>query len=105
MVLECDTMRKRNPGIGDEYFGIYRGVVTGTTDEEGLLRLKVRIPSITGDGEFSNVWPCVPPANNLTTRVLPKVGDPIWIMFEAGDVDHPVWMGTWLTATKREELL
>jgi hypothetical protein len=26
-------------------------------------------------------------------EIVPKVGQAVWIMFEAGDPDHPVWLG------------
>lgn len=98
-----DEERIYNPAIGDVLPGIYRGIVTNNLDEDGLLRLNVKVPSITGDGEFKDVWPCVLPP--VVSVVLPKPGDPVWIMFEAGDIAHPVWMGTWLTATARQEFI
>jgi hypothetical protein len=26
---------------------------------------------------------------------VPRVGQSIWITFEGGDIDHPIWMGVW----------
>lgn len=97
-------MRERlnDPAIGDVIIGLYRGIVVNNLDKEGLLRILVKVPAITGDAALL-AMPCIPaPA---ITAVLPEPGDPIWVMFEGGDIDHPVWMGTWLTATTRQELV
>lgn len=34
------------------------------------------------------------PGGHVLIRT-PKVGDPVWVMFEAGDARRPVWLGTW----------
>ena len=40
---------------------------------------------------MATIWalPCVPPGLEL----MPKVGDVVWVEFEAGDPSYPVWMG------------
>lgn len=30
------------------------------------------------------------------TKTKPAPGSPVWVMFEGGDPEYPVWMGTWL---------
>lgn len=90
--------------------GIYRAQVRRTDDPEGRDRLIVVVPSLNGMGELDWAMPCVMP---LTTTVsvggtadphthvavtrpkLPVVGDPVWVMFEHGNIDNPVWLGTW----------
>lgn len=27
--------------------------------------------------------------------LFPKVGTGMWVTFEGGDIDHPIWMGVW----------
>lgn len=34
-------------------------------------------------------------AEHLVSYPVPAVGTKVWIMFENGDPEHPVWMGTW----------
>jgi hypothetical protein len=107
------------------WFGIYRGVCTNNSDPAGLLRIKLSIPQVLGAAESTWAWPCVPPgwsvgllqdhsftdndtgdnAGGSSTETLvhalekttPAVGDSVWVMFEAGDVNVPVWMGVWKT--------
>lgn len=74
------------------YPGVYRGIVTADNDPESLLRVKVRVPQVLGNAETNWAWPVVP---NLVGVETPKVGDPVWVAFEAGDVENPVWLGTW----------
>lgn len=33
--------------------------------------------------------------HHQTRFVVPPVNKPVWIMFEGGNINHPVWMGTW----------
>jgi len=71
------------------FCGIFRGVVVSNQDPSGSMRLKVRVPEVSGRLE-SWALPCVSPG--ITN--LPSVGATVWILFEGGDHDHPVWMGT-----------
>lgn len=75
-----------------ELFGIYRGLVAVIADPTGKGRIQVMAPSINGSGVLDWAMPCIPVGGTL---VLPQIGDPVWIMFEAGDSGHPVWLGTW----------
>ena len=72
-----------------QYFGLYRGTVVDTEDPDNRKRLKVRIPAVFGE-ETTWSLPCIPPG----LKQMPKVGDAVWVAFEAGDPSYPVWMGT-----------
>jgi uncharacterized protein involved in type VI secretion and phage assembly len=77
----------------NQMFGKYRGVVTSQLDPSRLGRLQVKVPSVLGSAE---AWamPCVPYAGNqLGWFVLPPVGTSIWVEFEGGNVDMPIWSG------------
>jgi hypothetical protein len=75
--------------MSDLFFGPYRGVVTDNNDPSSMMRVRVRAPEVLGELE---AWalPCVPPG----VTSVPEVGTAMWIQFEAGDPDHPIWMGT-----------
>jgi hypothetical protein len=75
--------------MSDQYFGPYRGTVTDNDDPSGRMRIRVRVPDVLGE---LDAWalPCVPPG----VESVPEVGTVVWIEFEAGDSEHPVWMGT-----------
>lgn len=91
--------------------GIYRGTVVSNVDPEGKYKIKAFIPQVLGGGVESGwIEPCLPPgwASGLGTVTtvdgatfnldakVPPVGSGVWIAFEGGDIDHPVWLGGWL---------
>jgi uncharacterized protein involved in type VI secretion and phage assembly len=71
-----------------ELFGIYRAVVMSADDPARQRRLLVTVPEISA----AAVWaqPCVPAGS----RARPRAGAVVWVQFEAGDADRPVWIGT-----------
>lgn len=75
------------------YFGKYRGVVTDTADPDQMGRIKVALKDFPG---ALTVWcmPCVPYAGDkLGWFVIPEIGARVWIEFEAGNLNLPVWVG------------
>lgn len=75
-----------------KHAGVYRATVVDNNDPESRLRLRVRVPALTGDAVVGWVWPCLP-AVAPADVVLPQPGDGVWVMFEGGEPDYPVWMG------------
>ena len=84
------------------YFGMYKGICTNNADPEGLFRIKAIVPTVFGDTDTETewAWPCWPPGYslfaagfNVTFLPIPMRG--IWISFEGGDIEHPIWMGEW----------
>ncbi|MEV8313565.1 phage baseplate assembly protein V [Streptomyces sp. NPDC059900] len=75
------------------FYGKYRGVVTDTDDPLMQGRIMARVPEVWGSGE-SWALPCVPFAGNgMGFFGLPDTGAGVWIEFEHGDPDHPIWTG------------
>ena len=72
------------------YFGIYRGVVLNNADPEGTGRLILQIPTVLGNRQSVWAMPSAPPGVVLRQ---PEPGDHVWVMFEGGATDAPVWMG------------
>lgn len=72
-----------------EYPGLYRGKVVNNIDPLGTSRVLVLVPSVTG---AVPVWarPCLP-ASTVGTPALPT--DNVWIMYEEGNHEYPVWVG------------
>lgn len=79
--------------------GVYRGIVTRIDDPDLKGRVMCQVPVLNGDGELDWALPAFPFLTGDTGPVrptLPRVGDAIWVMFEHGDIDFPVYIGTWL---------
>jgi hypothetical protein len=79
------------------FFGKYRGLVVDNADPERLGRLRVRVPSVLGP-EVVTGWalPCVPHGGDAGQGFLaiPGRGAGVWVEFEEGDLEFPIWVGT-----------
>lgn len=80
--------------MGPRYFGKYRGTVASNLDPLQLGRIQVSVPAVLGDGRLSWALPCMPySGKNEGFFALPPVGTNIWVEFEGGDPDSPIWAG------------
>lgn len=79
---------------GPTCYGIYRATVLNNLDPMGQGRITVVVPDVGSVTPSTFVNPCVPLAGKLQgTFMVPQVGASVWIQFEAGDPDKPIWMG------------
>lgn len=75
-------------------FGKFRGVVVDNRDPSGLGRLRARVPDAVGDNVSGWALPCTPYAGrSLGLFMIPPVDALVWIEFEHGDPDFPIWSG------------
>jgi uncharacterized protein involved in type VI secretion and phage assembly len=82
--------------VPERFYGKYRGTVVDTLDPQGLARLQAVVPDVLGLVPSTWAMPCVPFAGPRSGIVaLPPVGAGVWIEFEQGDLDFPVWSGCW----------
>jgi uncharacterized protein involved in type VI secretion and phage assembly len=78
------------------FYGKYRGVVTDINDPLKMGRIQARVPDVLGTDVSSWALPSVPFAGDgMGFYGLPKVGAGVWIEFEQGDPDYPIWSGCW----------
>lgn len=83
-------------------YGLYRGSVKANDDPLSLGRLQVKVPSAPGASDLSWANPCVALAGSGKGMfVLPAVGANVWIMFEQGSAEDPVWMGSFWDQANR----
>jgi type VI secretion system (T6SS) baseplate-like injector VgrG len=77
-----------------QFFGKYRGKVENNVDPQQLGRMQVSVPAVLGDGTLSWAMPCVPFAGpSVGLFLLPPKGANVWVEFEGGDPDYPIWAG------------
>ncbi len=77
-----------------EFFGKYRGKVVNNVDPLQLGRVQVSVPAVLGCGRLSWALPSVPVAGDGTGFfAVPPVDANVWVEFEGGDSDHPIWTG------------
>src|SRR5712691_10943234 len=78
------------------FYGKYRGIVTDNNDPLSMGRIRAQVLDVLGDDESGWALPCVPFAGNgMGFYAIPDVGARIWIEFEQGDPDYPIWTGCW----------
>jgi hypothetical protein len=76
------------------FYGKYRGKVAQNMDPLQIGRVQVSVPAVFGDGQLSWAMPCAPYAGSgVGFFAIPPVGANVWVEFEAGDTDHPIWSG------------
>jgi uncharacterized protein involved in type VI secretion and phage assembly len=81
---------------GEKYYGIYRGTVFNNIDPLQMGRIMAIIPDAGGITPSTWAMPSVPHAGRQMGHfVVPQIGAGVWIQFEAGDPDRPVWSGGW----------
>lgn len=77
-----------------QFFGKYRGTVVENVDPRSRGRLRVQVPQVLGEEVLDWAEPCVPFAGaGVGLFALPPVGAGVWVEFEAGDLDYPIWSG------------
>ena len=80
--------------MSERYFGKYRGLVLNNIDPMQMNRLQVQVPDVGGLIPATWAMPCVPVAGIQNGMVaLPMIGSGVWVEFEQGDPDYPIWVG------------
>lgn len=84
-----------DPEGNTRFYGIYRATVVGNVDTERKGRLSLVIPQINGFSAIDSV-PGIFPANvaaPVSATLIPALGKNVWVMFENGETEYPVWIG------------
>ncbi len=77
-----------------KFYGKFRGTVINNLDPMQMGRLQVLVPDVSGVLPTSWAMPCFPVTGiQMGVFVLPLVGAGVWIEFEQGDSDFPIWSG------------
>jgi uncharacterized protein involved in type VI secretion and phage assembly len=76
------------------FYGKYRGKVTDNHDPLTIGRIQAQVPVVSGASETAWAMPSVPYAgDNIGFFFIPPVNSNVWIEFENGDPNHPIWTG------------
>jgi hypothetical protein len=80
-----------DPPVATRHYGKYRGTVVQNEDPYFQGRLMVSVPGIV----IANwAMPCVPLTDvQMGTYFRPRIGANVWVEFERGDPDKPIWVG------------
>jgi uncharacterized protein involved in type VI secretion and phage assembly len=80
--------------MSEKYFGKYRGMVLNNVDPLQQGRLQLQVPDVAGLIPATWAMPCVPVAGIQNGMfALPMIGSGVWVEFEQGNPEFPVWVG------------
>lgn len=86
------------PTAKTRYEGLYKGKIVQRTDPSRLGRLRVSVEGVHTNVSVENLpwaWPCTPAFQKGGFFAIPPLDEYVWVMFEAGMADYPVWLGGW----------
>ena len=79
------------------YYGKYRGSVIDNLDPERRGRIRVEVADVKGVLPTTWAEACLPLAGpggaGMGVFVVPPKGTAVWVEFEGGDTDFPIWTG------------
>jgi uncharacterized protein involved in type VI secretion and phage assembly len=76
------------------FFGKYRGTVVNNIDPMMTGRIQAIVPDVSSVMLTSWAMPCLPVAGIQSgIYTVPVIGSGVWIEFEKGDPDYPIWTG------------
>lgn len=79
------------------FLGPWRGFCFDNADPEHLCRLRVRVPQVYGTSspEYWALPKGIPTGQQAGLYWLPKKENTVWVEFENGDPEYPVWTYGW----------
>jgi hypothetical protein len=90
-------MSPQDPTLGGSakrYYGKYRGLVIQNIDPLQIGRVMLQCADVLGETPSSWAMPCVPVAGiQAGVFVVPSIGSQVWVEFEQGNPDYPIWTG------------
>lgn len=89
-------MSQRNGANSGRFYGKFRGVVTNISDPKYMGRIKFTCPDVFGSANTESAWalPCTNCAYDGGGDIaLPLVGETVWVEFEQGNANKPIWVG------------
>jgi len=86
-----------NSNATQNFVGKYRATVLNNVDPEMRGRLMLNIPDVLGVVPSTWAEPCTPLAGPtgpaMGVYMVPPIGAGVWVEFEHGDPNYPIWVG------------
>ena len=80
-----------------KYYGKYKGTVVQNVDPELRGRIMCEVPAVLGLVPSSWCEACTPLAGPtgfpMGVYMVPPIGAGVWVEFEGGNPDRPIWSG------------
>jgi uncharacterized protein involved in type VI secretion and phage assembly len=79
-----------------KYYGKYRATVVNNVDPMQIGRIQVIVPDVSNVIPTTWAMPCFPIAGKqMGAYLIPQMGAGVWVEFEQGDSDYPIWTGSY----------
>ena len=76
------------------FLGKYRGTVVNNIDPMQIGRIQAMVPDVSNFMLSSWAMPCLPLGGMQAGMfTVPPIGAGVWVEFEQGDPDYPIWVG------------
>ena len=82
------------------YYGVWKGKVLNTTDNDNQGKIQVAVPEVSGSDTIP-VANLAYPMDPMFASFPPDVGDWVWVFFEQGDPRFPIYIGHWWAKNER----
>jgi hypothetical protein len=94
MIAGNFSMRNSQEDLRMRYYGKYRGTVVNNIDVKGMGRLQVLVPAISPVPLANWAMICTPTGGlQHGMFAVPPLKSGVWVEFENGDIDYPIWTG------------
>ena len=91
---DTDTLQSDTSNASQQFVGKYRASVINNIDPMQIGRIQVIVPDVSTFVPTSWAMPCVPVAGiQMGMFAVPPIGAGVWVEFEQGDPDYPIWVG------------
>ena len=88
------------------YYGKFRGTVINNVDPLQIGRVMAIVPDVTGLAPGTWCNPCFPVAGmQMGIWAVPMIGAGVYVEFEQGNPDYPIWTGCWIATVAEKPLL
>jgi hypothetical protein len=87
-------MNEESGKCPEKFYGKYRGTVLNNVDPLQIGRIMVQVPDVSSLLPSTWAMPCLP-TGGIQSGVftVPLIGAGVWVEFEQGDIDYPLWTG------------
>lgn len=89
--------------MSKQYYGIYKAVVEDNNDPLKLNRLRVRVSTVHGVKLGTKSLPWAVPASPILTEPTVPIGTIVYVAFEMGEPDKPIYLGYMLKSANNSQ--
>ncbi len=87
------------------FYGKYRGKVIDNSDPLKQGRIRAQVPAVFGDDVSGWALPCTPyGGKGVGFFFIPPIDANVWIEFENGNPDYPIWTGCFWGANEAPKI-